>query len=203
MNETMHRLDKLETELADIKARLAKIEPKAEPARAAEPPAQQVRILQIPESPPIILPSQIERQRLRDIVLDFYPQLYPTSDDPDDFVADFNLAFDRIAAAYRTDEPGKYSVGWWTDECRDWGQLRGRGRGIRGGAFIAAVVAAGDVKFTIPDNAGNVWTMWLAPYGGGRRATLAWREVLNGHLLQPAQKFPQDFLGIQRVTGIA
>lgn len=189
------RLDKLEAWCAELEARLAKIEPKAEPKPAVAPPAAAgVRVIELSDRSPVILPSPYERQRLRGIVLDFYPALAPTDTDPDAFVDDFNLAFDRIACAFRTEEPGKYSLGWWLDDCREFGRLRGMGCSITGNAFIVAAIAAGDIKYSRPDNAGNIWTFWLAPYGG-RPASLAWRnEVLNGRLLQPtAGKFRQDY----------
>jgi hypothetical protein len=77
-------------------------------------------------------------------------------------------------------------VNFWSSECRDWLALhRPAHRGNIGAGFLAAVLAHGDIPYTVGDeNHGVVWSVGVTPFGG-KLATDAWRRVLDGQLLAP------------------
>jgi hypothetical protein len=141
------------------------------------------------ECAPIVLPIiESEYRKLISVVLDAYPQLrrsnnprYATEDEAG-FLRESYAAFERISHLRRTEKVDhKHAVSWWASEANQWRRSQEE---IRGDAFIAAVIAAGDVSFIEADHYGNSWAFGLATFGG-RPATEGWRRVLKGQLLTP------------------
>jgi hypothetical protein len=74
----------------------------------------------------------------------------------------------------------------WVEETKDWLRLhRPAHRGNIGAGFLAAVIAHGDVPYTVGDEQrGIVWAVGLTLFGG-KLASDAWRRVLDGQLMTP------------------
>jgi hypothetical protein len=191
MNEEaiLARLDTLEAEVAELKVTAGLVKPAARDAESAKFVERGVTITHPEEINRIVLPNESEYRKLLAVVLDAYPQLrrsnnprYATEDEAG-FFREFCAAFERISRLLRTEKVDhKRSVSWWANEANQ--QRFGREE-IRGLAFIAATVGAGDVSFVEADHNGNSWAFALA-FGAGRPATEAgWRRVLNGQLLAP------------------
>jgi hypothetical protein len=175
----------LEEESAALKKKLAVLE-----ANVAPPPApiskiepEGVRISYPVEAPPFTMPTDEEFDGLQEVVLGKYPQLAPAEHAAYEFSSDFRRAFRYVAAIKRSDKPnGKYGLGWWIDYVA----TTYREGFVRGGPFIAAVIAQGDVAFVVDDGPrGHTWEFGLV-LGAGRKGIDAWRNVLAGKLLPPA-----------------
>lgn len=162
------------------------------PAKAPKPDGAQIITL----APPLPeLPNDEQYGELEQIVVKAYPQLAPDANRAEEFSRDFRVAFVHIAGLERADKPDNgRSVSWWLDHLR--GECR---RAVRGNAYVAAVLAQGDVGFipAIPHE-GQSWEFALKPYGGGRPATAAWRNVLKGELRSPTRSERQSDSSIGR-----
>jgi hypothetical protein len=181
----------------------AAVKPAAAVVHPVEP--EGVRIVNIVERCPIAMPTEAERGRILSIVFGTYPKLKPdwsnarwAQEDEAEFHLEFWAAFERIARLKRTDEMDqKHALSWWTAEAEQFFRHGGRPIDIRGPAFVAAVIAAGDVKFTPGDQLGNSWCFALSTYTG-MPAIEAWRRVLEGRLFPPIV----GRFGAQTVSGV-
>jgi hypothetical protein len=102
-------------------------------------------------------------------------------DDPDRLLRGFAACFRRVHNLGRSPTPNpKYAVSWWVDEAKTWLRSRGAIAGdVSGVAYIAAVLAAGDIPWVEHDlYRGQLFEAGLLPYGG-RPASDAWKNVLT------------------------
>jgi hypothetical protein len=176
--------------LGALKANVAALEGLLRPP----PPRRQIRderpLTTYPIQPLVdTAPSREEAQRLRAIVLDRFPQLQPPDGVNEERSLDaFCAALSYVGSKRRAEKPNsKYALSWFLQECRQWLQGRSISVDVTGKDFIAAVVAAGDVKFVVGDRLlGTVWEFGLEAHGVRKGEGLdAWRNVLNGQLLRP------------------
>ncbi len=136
------------------------------------------------------MPDGADLKRLREVVLAEYPSLRDNSDRrvEEAKLREFADALWASAFFYRTDTPNShFYFGHWVDAASALLTQAGR-QSISGGAFLTAVIAAGDVCFQLP-GAGAVLEVGLDEYRG-RPATNAWRRTLEGELLKPAPARP-------------
>jgi hypothetical protein len=77
----------------------------------------------------------------------------------------------RKESARRTDR-----AAWWVDQAQEWARAAGVQGVIR--SLLPAIIATGDIQFTLDDYA----AIWLDPYRASGRAVdaQAWRKILNG-----------------------
>jgi hypothetical protein len=195
--ELLAELAAMESRIGEIKAELNGHSPNQQ-QKPAKPIEEGVRIQTLPQTAHHALPNDDEFVALEVGVLEEYRMLCPATR-PDEFSRDFRKAFVHIAGLQRAEKPdGTRAVSWWLDH------LAAEDRGsVYGGAYIAAVIAQGDVGF-IPANAhaGQGWEFALKPYGGGRPAIAAWRKVLSGKLPTPLPgRMPQPSPAAVRLVG--
>jgi hypothetical protein len=186
------RLAIAESDIVALNAKLGfrKVKPLAASVLAE---TEGARIVHPVERAPIALPTDDELLKLRDVVFGAYPTLRPWTpgsnsafQDEQDFKRQFAAAFTFVAHLGRTDEVDKkQSVSWWADEAAEWWRQRGSRQNVGGSAFLAACVAAGDVRFQRSDQFGNLWAVALVRFGGTTPKKEAWRDVLGGQLLRP------------------
>ena len=196
----MSKIDDLTEAVAILAGRVAALEARQPPApRAAPMPApaagdEGVRIFAgqdlvdagYARGNSFAMPSDIELQRLQAVVHTAYPMLRPDLSPPqwadrnarEDLEA-FKTAFCRLAEINRVDQlDTKRSTISWIQEAEDWLRVRGRGGHITAQAFVAALVAHGDIKFTAPDAFPYELNFGLDLYHG-RPGRDAWRKVLS------------------------
>jgi hypothetical protein len=191
MNEKaiLARLDTLEAEVAALNAGLVK--PAAQDVAPAKFVEGEVRITYPIERSPIAMPTEPELWRILRVVLSAYQLRRPDSDpryedeDMAGFFREFCAAFEGISHFRRTEEiDHKHTLSWWANEA-----MRRLGntapQDINSGAFLAAVIGAGDVQFTLTDSHGNVSAVGLARSGGRPATEAGWRRALAGQLLLP------------------
>jgi hypothetical protein len=187
---TEQRISMLEAELAELKA--AKV---ARPSQPQPHPAKDegLRITYLVEPSSFVRPTQNELHKLHDVVLAKYSQFSPhlssrwASQEKQEYFDGFEWAFERLGYIGRSATPDhKHYVDFWSGECRDWLRLhRPAHCGNIGAGFLAAVVAHGDIPYTVGDEArGIVWAVGLTSFGG-TKASDAWRRVLDGKLMVP------------------
>lgn len=210
-------LAKLKQELNVLTLRVRALElntakpPAALPRVPAEP--QGVRISTPTARSTIDLPSEAEAEKIITVVGNRYPGLLPSTlnsrwadQDRARFSQDFRRALEWVSTQGRADEVDRTRyMDFWTNQAEEFFRLRGQSGAIGGGALLAAVIGAGDVKFLPGDNQGNVWAIALKTFGG-RPATDAWRRVLSGQLLAPVagafRAAPTDTqFGVRREAG--
>jgi len=191
------RLAKLERDFISLEQRFRALELNTAkpPAALPKPPVEQdgVRFFSPILRATIDQPGEFEAKKLIAIVGHVHPKLLPacTDDryadgDRAEFLQNFRAAFDWVACQGRADEVDtKQSIEFWALEASDYYRRQGRPINIGAGALLAAVLAAGDVRYIPSDELGNVWSIGLATFGG-RPATGAWQRVLkDGRLLPP------------------
>jgi hypothetical protein len=146
---------------------------------------QQVKIL-APSLPQVALPTPDECRQLCEIVWQRYPTLRPTRGEEQEFAAGFKAAFRFVQHHGRRAEPDRErSLGWWMDTARDWiSQHHIGGLPISGSVLVAAIIAAGDVPYTHPEEPGFVCALQFG--GGGSPSKDWWKRVLGGAILEPA-----------------
>jgi hypothetical protein len=158
----MDRLAQLEQQAAAITAEIAAI--KAGKTSPPLPPIDDrhgVRIIQLTEPSNFIRPTQKELRALPAAVVAKYPRLGQPktltgrNDDleAEEYSAGFEWAFERLGNIRRANVPDtRHYVGHWVEECKEWLRLhRPAHRGNIGAGFLAAVVAHGDIPFTVGD----------------------------------------------------
>ena len=153
------------------------------PARRLDQSDVQITVLADDDKYP--LPGDADMRKLCDIARLRLPQLgVQPGADGGDFFQNFCAAFRYLGNKGRAAEPNKkYSHSWWVGACQRWLNDRGIRVAVSGPAFIAAVVAHGDIGYVIPDpSVGAVWEFAIESYGG-QPASDNWRKVLRGQLL--------------------
>jgi hypothetical protein len=132
-----------------------------------------------------VLPTDDEFERLLEVVLMRYPTLRPAHGEEAEFFSGFRAAFRFVQHHGRRAEPDRQrALGWWIDTARDWVSQNKIGAfPISGTAFVAAVIAAGDVSFSSPEEPG--FAIGLQFGGGGIPSKDWWRRVLCVALLDP------------------
>jgi hypothetical protein len=158
---------------------------------AAAAPEGVVSITYPSERSPIAMPTEPELWRILRVVLNAHPKLRPVSnpryeeEDMAGFFREFCAAFEGTTHFKRTEEiDHKHTLSWWANEAmRQLGNTAPQD--INSAAFLAAVIGAGDVKFTLTDPYGNVAAVGFARSGGRPATESGWRRVLNGGQLLP------------------
>jgi hypothetical protein len=197
------RIEALEARIALLEAKL--VEPK--PVTPPKPRAvveEGVRITYpAMHNPAFTMPTDSEIDQLIAIALSALPALKPKphrfDDGMDEFRRDFCNAFWAVGTLLQRSNECDHgrSIGWWADYVGE--QLRVAGRGSTSGpAFVAACLAAGDVRHTIgvryPFDVG----LGLKAYGGGRPATgNAWRNVLEAGRVRAADELPPQYRAVR------
>lgn len=156
-----------------------------------------VRITYLAEPNAFQMPGEDDLKTLYEIVLNRCPYLCPSKqtrpfiDDNDrDGFKDFCNSFLRLGNLGRADKPNqKLALSWWLQECGDWLSPRSLPKISKADAFLAAVIAHGDIPYVAPANDGSTWEFALEPYSRGRRATDGWRKVLGGEILTPLRRY--------------
>jgi hypothetical protein len=131
------------------------------------------------------LPSDDECRRLCATVWQRYPKLRPGRGEEQEFISGFIAAFRFVQHHGRRAEPDRqHSLGFWIDSTRAWAsQNRISSFPISGAAFAVAIVAAGDVPYTNPEEPGFVCGLQFG--GGGSPSKDWWRRALAGTILEP------------------
>jgi hypothetical protein len=184
----------LKRDIASLESRVVALETGAAKRAVTAPkaPARRldqadVRITILADDDKYQLPNDAEMRKLYEIALRRLPALgvQPGADE-EEFFRSFCGAFRYLGNKGRAAEINKkYSLSWWVGACARWCDDHRIGVPLNGPAFIAAVVAMGDIGYVIPDpSVGAVWEFALESYGG-RPVTDAWRKVLRGELLTP------------------
>jgi hypothetical protein len=176
-------------ELAELKAGKA-----ARPVLQPQPVRDEgVRIVQLVEPSNFVRPTTKELRQLYDVVLAKYPQLRPhlsarwEDQERKESFDGFIWSFERLGFVGRSAVPDtKHYVNFWISDCQDWlRQFRPSHSGNTGAGFLAAVIAHGDIQFTVGDeNEGIVWSIGVTTFGGAK-ASDAWKRVLDGKLMAP------------------
>jgi hypothetical protein len=187
----------LAEENRELRARVASLET-APPLRRVIPaaPIEEARaILTYPGvAAPRGLPSDAELMELRRVVNLAYPRFAFTPSGPKwaaieerEDVAGFRTAFAYLATLARVEKPlaTKYATSWWITGCEAWARDVSLPTTIPGRAFIAALVAHGDIAFTALD---DYPVFGLAAGDHGRRYAQRWREVLAGRVPEAIPK---------------
>ena len=188
-----------QSELAELRQRVSALEQRvAEVCRPAQPTvaapsreseSQGVRIYHPADVPAIEMPSDEQLRRLAEVVLAKYPKLGPDLSNPrwadmnrDEWDFGFRASFRRIASLNRTDEFDiKRGIRYFVDEAEEWLRLQGMQTDLRWPAYLCALIAQGDISFSIE-----------GPYVGlrldglGRSPLPAWRAVLDGRMRAPS-----------------
>jgi len=194
------RIAVLEHELADLKATIAaKDMPKSQPAR----PVDDGPTVTFPHVYPIQMPSSGEYSGLLAVVRKTYPKIAPTFDRENDrreFFEAFVRCFERIATLRRlpTGLNYKRDARDWAFETAGWLQQRGTPAEIGMGAFMSAVIAAGDISFALELDRFPLGSYVSLTYDqeAFTASTAGWRGVLaNGKPREPViskqQRAPQ------------
>jgi hypothetical protein len=150
MTDIERRLKALEIENRALRQQIDAMQVPASSKVTPLPPSP-VRI----SSPPLAkieLPTDDEYRRLLAIVLDRYPILKPRADSSD-YAAQFRAAFIRLAHCGRRDVVDhKRGLSFWLDDCREFcDRHRIHPSWINGAPFTAAVIAHGDIRYTVED----------------------------------------------------
>ena len=187
MKDIEKRLAAVEAENVALKAELAALQlllPANKPA-LPQRAAPQVRVTN--PLPRVALPNEEQCRQLCEIVFDRYPSLRPRRGEEEEFAAEFRAAMRFVEHHGRRAAPDHgLGVGWWIDTARVWLSQHAGGNSLVGGnAFVAAIVAAGDVPYSDPGEPG--FAIGLQHTGGGIEASARWHTVLaTRRLLDPA-----------------
>jgi hypothetical protein len=142
-----------------------------------------------PPLPNVALPNEQQFDRLLETVLQRFPVLRPR-EDVADFNAQFRAAFKRLTHLGRREKVDTdRALTWWLDDCCEWCRRHQVNLPwINGAAFVAAVLAHGDIAYTSLDEWPHV-SLGLQFGGGGREPLGKWHTVLtSGQVLTPAQQ---------------
>lgn len=186
----MSEIQELRDQVAALQQRIEALEPKKIDRANASPTENEPRIIHLPPSSSFVAPSEEQLRRLHAAVLAYNPRLERTYfgkfadlNKADDYRC-FCKAFKRIGFLRRTEalNSKRFAAGW-IDEADEWLRLNDGG-GRSGPGFLIAVIAHGDVRYSLYDHLGNVPEFGLST-SEGKHATDAWRKVLNGEILAP------------------
>ena len=156
--------------------------------RALKLKQQRTSIAPLPPSPVKIthptakveLPTAAECVLLCDAIWRKYPTLKPRRSDEEEFARQFPVAFRFVQShGRRADLDRDRGTAWWVDLAFS---KNVNGPPISGLAFVVAVIAAGDILHTDPNEPG--FAVGLQWGGGGSPATDYWRRVLSGTILE-------------------
>jgi hypothetical protein len=189
------RLAELEAQAATLNIEIAKLRAERPAPPPTQPPKDEgPRIVLLEERTTFVRPTLGDLRKLYGIVCNKYPQFRPrwsparfADQDEDEFFAGFEWSFERLGNLGRLGAPDtRRYVNHWVEETKDWLRLhRPAHRGNIGAGFLAAVLAHGDIAYTVGDaDRGVVWSIGVTPYGG-KLASDAWKLVLDGKLLAP------------------
>jgi hypothetical protein len=141
------------------------------------------------------MPTASEQKKLLAIVYVRFPKLKPDFSqasfperDEAQFLEEFSNAFLRIGNQPRASGINKkISLSYWLSECGNWLLQHSRPSEVRGNAYLAAVLAHGDIDFVPADPAmGWVWELGLSQHSGRRANGESWRQVLaSGRIKNP------------------
>jgi hypothetical protein len=175
----------LERENRDLRARIEALELLLAPTKPAAPRREEASVKITHPVPQVSLPTADECRRLCEIVWQRYPTLRPSRNEEEEFAAGFKAAFQFVQHHGRRAEPDhQRGLGWWVDTARDWiSQHRVGGFPIGGAVLVVAIIAAGDVPYTDPEEPG--FAIGLQFGGGGAGSGNWWRRVLGGAILDP------------------
>jgi hypothetical protein len=174
---TDQRIDRLEREIAALKAETSA------PRPAAPRVQEEGVIISYPNTYPIPMPTREEYEKLLSIVerAGVVPK-FDREMDRQEFFRGFVASFERIANLRRLDGLDlKRQAHDWAIEAQYWLSERGTPATTTDGSFFAACVAAGDVPYSFAKSAlGIPARLGLTHDSDARRALPAWRdEVLE------------------------
>jgi hypothetical protein len=140
-----------------------------------------LRIYTTPQSTGAIQPTESEAERLLEIIT----RRFPWVDEHPFDVATFRLAFLAQSRFYRapaTDRSRYFHA--WVERASDL-----LDRPVYGPAFLAAVIASGEVIYQLKDNAGHLIELGLNEFKG-RSCSNRWKLILAGQasLLEPVSR---------------
>jgi hypothetical protein len=195
-----NRLEKLESELAEQRAKTARLEAEIaglRGARQAVPnsaPEEEVKIFSPrPANGDFVMPSGVELARLHELVCTRFPSLRPqfsrkwAAEDERQYVEGFTNSFRALGHIGRAETVyTKHYLTYWQEHCEE--ILRSMGKFGHVDGLLAASIAHGDICYRVPNAAqGIVAELGLLHFGSGRLCKNKWRDVLNtGQLLPPA-----------------
>ncbi|MEW6438012.1 MAG: hypothetical protein AB1508_12685 [Pseudomonadota bacterium] len=203
MTNSTSILESLAAEVAALKAqnaslekRLAALEPKA--IAEGKPLEPGTKVHTIPTGIPddFEMPTDQEFAKLEKAVVKAFPHLIEREYEPETFSKGFKAAFVGLAAMRRLDEPqSKWYPVAYKEECETRAKRAGLFSDINWYAFIAAVVAHGDVCYATKMELGvpQYIELGLRKDDFGRPARGAtWRNSLTGVFMKPGQNFPKE-----------
>jgi hypothetical protein len=193
MSSDKERLTAVEAENLELKARLAILEARTAPKL---PPAQQPAVeegvrVTFPRTVSIQTPTVEEFKKLVRIVKAAHPSLVPTfgigdQSERQQFGNGFLGSFEIIAGLKRTTALDKRDASHWARNATLFLDARGDRVDVSVAAFMAAVVAAGDVQYSVGQYRCHVG---LAYDGGAPATSDGWRRVLESGAVRSATHF--------------
>jgi hypothetical protein len=152
------------------------------------------------------MPTDKELASLLKIVLAAHADIARAAAPHVDFAEQFRNAFLAVGYLFRLDQPNsKRFFSAFVEDAGEWLVRLGRAP-VSGPAFLAAVIAHGDVPFRKADEQiGQLLEVGLDPYSG-RRCKRGWRDILRGErsLLPPtpppsAGRHPSEYAPRPRI----
>lgn len=205
------RLAAVEKENAGLRARISELETAMPIKRilAHAPVATEERrpLQTFDLSEKFVMPGEFDLRRLLDLTSGRFPKLAAAGQkhhwSDDELFPRFVSAFRFVGDLRRTIEPNKrFAISWWIDQAKEWLAVRQISpAALRGSDFLLACIAHNDVPFTPSTERGQQWEVGVQLYGGGRRATDAWRGSIVGKLLAPTPpREPSWEVAVRRVS---
>jgi hypothetical protein len=178
------RITALEQQNQQLQSELDALKP-AKPAQpqAATPVHEEGVSVSYPRSYPIeMMPTTTQYEKLLAIVARAYPNSVPAYHINDQYFSGFVGSFERIAslrrsAALNTAQGAQY----WAEEAYRWLRERGTPAETTNGSFWAAVVASGDVDFSLANRAEGILPHYALSFDTEARKIEpgAWQRVLS------------------------
>lgn len=175
----------LKRENRDLRARVEALELLLAPTKPVAPRHDEASVKITHPVAQVSLPTADECRQLCEMVWQRYPTLRPSAGEEAEFIAVFKAAFLFVQHHGRRAEPDhQRGLGWRVDSARSWlSQRRVGGFPIGGSVLVVAIIAAGDVPYTDPEQPGLAIGLQFG--GGGTPARDWWRRVLGGAILDP------------------
>jgi hypothetical protein len=179
----------LEAEIAQLKARLDKVDP-PKPITAAPPPQEEGVRTYFPRVRPIEMPTSKQFEKLFAIVARARPKDVPEFSgdwDRSAFISRSAVAFEYLTTVRRTEVINKkFYIGGFVDRANIWLSAQGSAV-VEGSHFMAAVYMAGDIPYQLPNPAeGIVFGLGLTFDPSQTPASSAgWKGVLERGALRP------------------
>jgi hypothetical protein len=172
--------DQTEQRIAALEAEIAVLKAGRSAPRQTAPLVEEGVTVSYPRDYPILMPTTEQYEKLIAIVQRVYPTSVPNGDQ--EFFRGFIGSFERIASLRRSNGLNTAlgrGVQYWADEAYNWLRERGTPAETTNGSFWAAVVASGDVNFSLREDG-------ILPYYGltfdtdARKISPgAWQRVLS------------------------